>query len=76
MATIVELGGVRPAIGEDVWLAPTAVLIGDVHVGDRASIGSSSRMEAGRPFGGGPFGLPPRWTLAMFFGRFFWPGRR
>jgi carbonic anhydrase/acetyltransferase-like protein (isoleucine patch superfamily) len=29
---------VRPTIGEDVWLAPTAVLIGDVHVGDRASI--------------------------------------
>jgi|SRR4051794_3411523 len=38
MATIVELGGVRPTIGEDVWLAPTAVLIGDVHVGDRANI--------------------------------------
>ena len=38
MATIVELGGVRPTIGEDVWLAPTAVLIGDVHVGDRANV--------------------------------------
>src|SRR3954468_24531045 len=38
MATIVELGGVRPTIGEDVWLPPTAVLIGDVHVGDRANI--------------------------------------
>ncbi len=38
MATIVELGGVRPTIGADVWLAPTAVLVGDVHVGDRASI--------------------------------------
>ena len=35
---IVELGGVRPTIGEDVWLAPTAVLVGDVRVGDRASI--------------------------------------
>jgi carbonic anhydrase/acetyltransferase-like protein (isoleucine patch superfamily) len=38
MAVIVELGGVRPTIGEDVWLAPTAVLVGDVRVGDRASI--------------------------------------
>jgi carbonic anhydrase/acetyltransferase-like protein (isoleucine patch superfamily) len=38
MATIVELGGVRPTIGEEVWLAPTAVLIGDVNVGDRANV--------------------------------------
>jgi len=54
MATIVELDGVRPTIGEDVWLAPTAVLIGDVHVGDRASIwfgavlrGDASRITVG-----------------------------
>jgi carbonic anhydrase/acetyltransferase-like protein (isoleucine patch superfamily) len=54
MATIVELGGVRPAIGADVWLAPTAVLIGDVRVGDRANIwfgavlrGDSSRITVG-----------------------------
>ena len=38
MATILELGGVRPTIGEDVWLAPTAVLAGDVRVGDRANV--------------------------------------
>src|SRR3954467_3679711 len=38
MAVIVELGGVRPTIGEAVWIAPTAVLAGDVRVGDRASI--------------------------------------
>ena len=38
MATIVELGGVSPAIGEEVFLAPTAVLVGDVRVGDRANI--------------------------------------
>ena len=38
MATIVEVDGVRPAIGKGVWLAPTAVLIGDVHVGDRANV--------------------------------------
>jgi carbonic anhydrase/acetyltransferase-like protein (isoleucine patch superfamily) len=38
MATIVELEGVRPTIGADVWLAPTAVLAGDVRVGDRANV--------------------------------------
>jgi carbonic anhydrase/acetyltransferase-like protein (isoleucine patch superfamily) len=50
VATIVELDGVRPTIGADVWLAPTAVLIGDVHVGDRASIwfGAVLRGDATR----------------------------
>jgi carbonic anhydrase/acetyltransferase-like protein (isoleucine patch superfamily) len=38
VATIVELDGIAPTIGEDVFLAPTAVLIGDVRVGDRANI--------------------------------------
>src|SRR3954451_20971191 len=38
MAVIVELGGVRPTIGEDVWLPPTALLVGGVRGGDRASI--------------------------------------
>ena len=38
MATIVEVNGLSPTIGEDVWLAPTAVLIGDVRVGDRANL--------------------------------------
>ena len=33
-----ELDGVAPTIGEDVFLAPTAVLVGDVRVGDRANI--------------------------------------
>jgi carbonic anhydrase/acetyltransferase-like protein (isoleucine patch superfamily) len=51
---LIELGGIRPTIGRDVWIAPTAVLVGDVHVGDRASIwfgavlrGDSSRIEIG-----------------------------
>src|ERR687889_768563 len=58
MATIVELGGVRPTIGEGVWLAPTAVLIGDVHVGDRANVwfgavlrGDASRITVGAGHG-------------------------
>src|SRR3954465_8898056 len=54
MAVIVELGGARPTIGEDVGLGPTAVLVGDVRVGDRASIwfgavlrGDSSHITIG-----------------------------
>ena len=54
MATIVELDGVAPTIGEDVYLAPTAVLIGDVRVGDRANVwfgavlrGDASHIEIG-----------------------------
>jgi carbonic anhydrase/acetyltransferase-like protein (isoleucine patch superfamily) len=38
MALIYEIDGQSPTIGEDVFLAPTAVLIGDVRVGDRANI--------------------------------------
>ena len=51
---LIELGGFRPTIGRDVWIAPSAVLVGDVHVGDRASIwfgavlrGDSSRITIG-----------------------------
>jgi len=54
MATLIELDGVAPAIGADVFLAPTAVLVGDVRVGDRANIwfgavlrGDSSHIEIG-----------------------------
>jgi carbonic anhydrase/acetyltransferase-like protein (isoleucine patch superfamily) len=54
MATLVELEGIAPSIGEDVFLASTAVLVGDVRVGDRANIwfgvvlrGDSSRIEIG-----------------------------
>jgi carbonic anhydrase/acetyltransferase-like protein (isoleucine patch superfamily) len=54
MATIVTLDGVTPQIGADVYLAPTATLIGDVHIGDRATVwfgavlrGDASRIEIG-----------------------------
>jgi carbonic anhydrase/acetyltransferase-like protein (isoleucine patch superfamily) len=54
VATIVELDGVAPTIGEDVYLAATAVLVGDVRVGDRANIwfgtvlrGDVSHIEIG-----------------------------
>jgi carbonic anhydrase/acetyltransferase-like protein (isoleucine patch superfamily) len=51
---MIELDGVAPTIGKDVWIAPTAVLVGDVRVGDRANIwfgavlrGDSSHIEIG-----------------------------
>jgi len=54
MATIVELDGVAPTIGEGVFLAPTAVVVGDVRVGDRCNIwfgtvlrGDVSHIEIG-----------------------------
>jgi carbonic anhydrase/acetyltransferase-like protein (isoleucine patch superfamily) len=54
MATLVDLNGVAPTIGDDVFLAPTAVLIGDVRIGDRANIwfgtvlrGDFSHIEIG-----------------------------
>lgn len=54
MPTIIELDGIAPTIGQDVFLAPTAVLVGDVRVGDRANIwfgavlrGDSSHIEIG-----------------------------
>ena len=33
-----DLRGVRPALGRGAWVAPTAAVIGDVHLGDEASI--------------------------------------
>ena len=50
MATIVELDGVAPTIGADVFLAPTAVLIGDVRIGDRCNVwfGTVLRGDAAR----------------------------
>ena len=54
MAHLIEFDGARPTIGDDVYLAPTAVLIGNVHVGDRSSVwfgtvlrGDISRIEIG-----------------------------
>src|SRR5437660_2903144 len=55
MATLIELDGIAPTIGEDVFLAETAVLAGDVRVADRANIwfgavlrGDTSYIEIGR----------------------------
>jgi carbonic anhydrase/acetyltransferase-like protein (isoleucine patch superfamily) len=54
MAVIVEFDGARPVIGEGVYLAPTAALIGNVEVGARSSVwfgavlrGDSSSIHVG-----------------------------
>jgi carbonic anhydrase/acetyltransferase-like protein (isoleucine patch superfamily) len=54
MAQIVELDGIRPTIGEGVYLAPTAVVIGNVKIGDHSTVwfgtvlrGDFSRIEIG-----------------------------
>src|SRR5919197_2051766 len=54
MAMLIEVDGVAPTIGRDVFLAPTAVLTGDVRVGDRARVwfgavlrGDISHIEIG-----------------------------
>jgi carbonic anhydrase/acetyltransferase-like protein (isoleucine patch superfamily) len=46
MATLVELNGISPTIGEEVWLAPTAVLIGDVRIDDRATVWFGAVLRA------------------------------
>src|SRR3954447_8685011 len=46
MATIVEVDAVLPTIGEGAWLAPTAVLIGDVRLGDRANVWFGTVLRA------------------------------
>jgi carbonic anhydrase/acetyltransferase-like protein (isoleucine patch superfamily) len=38
MATLVEHDGVRPQVADGVWLAPTAVLIGDVRIAAGTSV--------------------------------------
>jgi carbonic anhydrase/acetyltransferase-like protein (isoleucine patch superfamily) len=35
---IYELRGVRPSLGRDVFVADTAAVVGDVHLGDEASV--------------------------------------
>ena len=54
MATLIEIDGVAPTIGRDVFLAPNAVITGDVRIGDRASVwfgavlrGDISHIEIG-----------------------------
>jgi carbonic anhydrase/acetyltransferase-like protein (isoleucine patch superfamily) len=46
---IIELNGMRPAIAGDVYIAPTAVVIGNVNIGAGASIwfGAVLRGDAG-----------------------------
>lgn len=43
---LIELDGKKPQIGENVFIAPTAVLIGDVRVGDGSSIWFGAVLRA------------------------------
>jgi carbonic anhydrase/acetyltransferase-like protein (isoleucine patch superfamily) len=47
---IIEYEGKRPRIGQNVFIAPTAVIIGDVEIGDGASVwyGAVLRGDEGR----------------------------
>ena len=54
MAMLIAVDGIAPTIGRDVYLAPNAVLTGDVRIGDRASVwfgavlrGDLSHIEIG-----------------------------
>jgi carbonic anhydrase/acetyltransferase-like protein (isoleucine patch superfamily) len=46
MPTFIEVNGLSPTIGEDVWIAPTAVLVGDVRVGDHANVWFGAVLRA------------------------------
>ena len=55
MATIIALGSTAPRIAADVFLAPTAVIIGDVEIGEGSSVwfsavlrGDSGAIRIGR----------------------------
>jgi carbonic anhydrase/acetyltransferase-like protein (isoleucine patch superfamily) len=43
---LVEFEGKRPRLGKDVFIAPTAVLIGDVEVGDGTSVWFGTVLRA------------------------------
>lgn len=43
---LIEFEGKRPRIGEDVFIAPTAVLIGDVEIGDGSSVWFGTVLRA------------------------------
>jgi carbonic anhydrase/acetyltransferase-like protein (isoleucine patch superfamily) len=38
MAHVIPFGGIRPILGRDAWLAPTATVIGKTTLGDEASV--------------------------------------
>lgn len=49
MANIIEYKGKKPVIGERVFLAEGARLIGDVEIGDDSSVFYNSVIRADRP---------------------------
>lgn len=65
---LIELDGKRPKIGSNVYLAPTAVLIGDVEVGDNTSIwfGAVLRGDMGPIRVGAGCSIQDNTTLHVF----------
>ena len=59
---IIEYKGKRPAISPRAFIAPTAVLIGDVRVGDDASIWWGAVLRSDQ--GGYPILIGARWDMA------------
>ena len=49
MAHIIPFNGVTPTVDPTAWLAPTAVLIGDVHVGAESSIWFGAVLRGDHP---------------------------
>lgn len=49
MALLLPFRGKRPRVAEDAFLAPTAVLIGDVRVGPRASVWFGATLRGDDP---------------------------
>ena len=45
---ILEYKGIKPKIGKNVFIAPTAVIIGDVHIGDNSSVWYGSVVRGDR----------------------------
>jgi carbonic anhydrase/acetyltransferase-like protein (isoleucine patch superfamily) len=52
MALLIEINGKRPTVAPDAFLAPTAVLIGDVTVGPQASIWFGAVLRGDDPDNG------------------------
>jgi carbonic anhydrase/acetyltransferase-like protein (isoleucine patch superfamily) len=52
MATIISFGGKTPSIASDAFVAPTAVIIGDVTVGSEASIWFGAVLRGDDPDNG------------------------
>lgn len=61
MALVVPFGGKRPRVSPDAYLAPTAVLVGDVSIGSQASVWFGAVLRGDDPHHG--IGVGPRSSI-------------